>query len=656
MLLPGQSIWCILLPLCMSVCGLEISGDEVICSQGLSDCTMNKRNILVVEDNNAVNVQNLTPSIELCCRDSATCTLCLVIDIDINIHLDKVIEDEGHSGYEEEDYSGETERNSNASVTVCYYAVHTLPMCKKVEFTVNHTALTLQNQAKISVKITKPAGVSFSSQVFVYSTPPPPPREVVSPSLDEVCSQEWKERVEECHVPSLNCVIDQKMNWVELHFGRNKSPPSVCVQYEKNGICQIWNRTTIPLHSVTPCMCLQVWDEDDQRSMRTQSCPFINNTDSLQRSVWQNVSVFVSQGQMNNYHTMLSWNLSAPCRLGGEVWPCQKENSSCCREMKGFRQQLENGTWRQNSKGHWETIRVFEDIHVQLSTCVMVEVKGMGHELGPFCLKNSLLADDRSRWILLFVGVMLLVCLAVLMFYLLHDFVKKWAWSWHHGGFVKIGRKGHMVVLLSPPDVDDGVSESVCQLGSQLFNQGFSVSVDQWSRKEQCTMGPLPWLHSQLLQLKSLGGRVVLVLTRKALERAEEWTHGNKEVIKMKGDKGLPQICSPYSDVFTASLFLIQADKQLGRAGERFLLVKLDSHPSIDRRLPELFQGLPLFQLPSQIQALLSELTMGRTGRRSGRRTRTRWKWSAKTKKGQDQQKASHCKYVGPEKNLEQRL
>lgn len=213
-----------------------------------------------------------------------------------------------------------------------------------------------------------------------------------------------------------------------------------------------------------------------------------------------------------------------------------------------------------------------------------------------------------------------------------------------------------MVVLLSPPDEDDGVSESVCQLGSQLFNQGFSVSVDQWSRKEQCTMGPLPWLHSQLLQLKSLGGRVVLVLTRKALERAEEWTHGNKEVIKMKGDKGLPQICSPYSDVFTASLFLIQADKQLGRPGERFLLVKFDSHRSIDRRLPELFQGLPLFQLPSQIQALLSELTMGRTGRQSGRRTRTRWKWSAKTKKGQDQQKASHCKYVGPEKNLEQRL
>lgn len=210
----------------------------------------------------------------------------------------------------------------------------------------------------------------------------------------------------------------------------------------------------------------------------------------------------------------------------------------------------------------------------------------------------------------------------------------------------KVGRKHH-VVLLSPPDVDDGVSESVCRLGSLLCNQGFGVSVDQWSRKEQCTLGPLPWLHSQLLELNSQGGRVVLALTRKALERAEEWTRQHKEAIKTEGeDGGLPQMCSPYSDVFTASLCLIQADKQLGRARERFLLVKFDSHSSSDRSLPELLQGLPLFLLPSQTQALLSELTVGGTRRGSGRRR-------ARTKEGPDQQKALHCVYVGVEKHLE---
>lgn len=82
----------------------------------------------------------------------------------------------------------------------------------------------------------------------------------------------------------------------------------------------------------------------------------------------------------------------------------------------------------------------------------------MGYELGPFCYKNSeshfivteidagwsmiylakrdlglfyikgvlfvLLAADRWHWSVLVVGVMVLVCLTVLLFYLLHDFVK----------------------------------------------------------------------------------------------------------------------------------------------------------------------------------------------------------------------------------------
>ena len=63
------------------------------------------------------------------------------------------------------------------------------------------------------------------------------------------------------------------------------------------------------------------------------------------------MSVSVGQGQMNNYGTMLSWNISAPCRLTGEVWPCKKENS--CREISGYRQQLANGTWKQNSTEQW---------------------------------------------------------------------------------------------------------------------------------------------------------------------------------------------------------------------------------------------------------------------------------------------------------------
>ncbi|XP_040060997.2 uncharacterized protein LOC120835809 isoform X1 [Gasterosteus aculeatus] len=636
MFLPGWSFWCVLFTL--SHWALATSGyasHEVMCLQGLSDCTIEDTMLLAPEKND-VAVRNLNPYFKLCCRDGAQCALCLVMDAGIDFKPDNDTGGEDHSGYDEEDYSEETVRNPRASVTLCYSPVSVMPSCKKVEFTVNHEALTQRDWAKFTVVIKKPAGVSFSTHVTVYSSKPTHlSREIDAPSLNEVCSQELQERVEQCRVPRLISVINQKMSWVELKLAdTNESLPSVCVQYEKNGTCLEWNRRPIPLYSVTPCMCFQVLNTKDELR-RPQICPFVN-TDSLRGNVWQNVSVSMRLGQVNNAHSMLRWNLSAPCRLEGEVWLCHNELP--CREVEGFRQQLATSTWRQNSQGQWVKKGVFDKIKIHLSPCVMVKLEGK--VLGPFCLENT----GRWRWSLLVVGLMLLVFLTVLAFYFLHDVVKEWVWSCRHGGFVKISNKGH-VVLLSPPDVDDSVSESVCQLGAQLRNRGFNVLVDQCSRKEQCNLGPLPWLHGQLMEMNRRGGTFVLVLTHAALNRAEERAQRSKEVVKTTGDHtGLPEIISPYSDVFVASLSLIQADKQLGRAGEHFLLVTLGSHPKGDRRLPELLRGLPLFQLPSQTKALLHELTVGSSARGSGRRTWTGWEWITSGGRTKISQKASYSK------------
>ncbi|KAM8917207.1 uncharacterized protein il17rc isoform 2-T2 [Spinachia spinachia] len=603
---PGWSFWCVLVTLPGALATSGHAGHEVICLQGLSDCTIEDM-MLLSPRNDDVAVRNLKPYFKLCCRDGALCALCLVIDTEIDF--------------------------KPASVTLCYSAASVMPTCKRVEFIGIYGSLTQKEWPKFRVVIREPAGVSFSTYVIVFSSEPAHlSREVEAPSLDEVCSQEQRERVQQCRVPRLSSVINQTMNWVELKLSdTNESLPSVCVQYEKNGKCLEWNRRPIPLYSVTPCMCLQVWNEGELG--RSLSCPFVN-TDVLQRNVWQNVSVSMRLGQVSNHHSMLWWNLSAPCRLEGEVWPCHNDHT--CREMEGSRQQLANSTWGQNSKGLWEKKGVFEEIKSHLSPCVMVKLKGRRDVLGPFCEHTN-----RWRWSLLVVGLMLLVCLTVLAFYFLHDVVKEWVWSCRPGGFVKISKGGH-VVLLSPPDVDDSVSESVCQLGAQLRHRGFNVLVDQCSRKEQCNLGPLPWLHSQLMEMNSRGGTFVLVLTRASLNRAEEWAHWSKEGSKTKREHGT---VSPYSDVFTASLSIIQADKQLGRAAEHFLLVTLGSHPEGDRRLPELLRGLPMFQLPSQAKALLHELHVGRTVRGAGRRTWKGWEWitsgggTAKTS-----QKASYSK------------
>lgn len=178
------------------------------------------------------------------------------------------------------------------------------------------------------------------------------------------------------------------------------------------------------------------------------------------------------------------------------------------------------------------------------------------------------------------------------------------------------------MVLLSPPDEDVGVSKSVEQLGSFLCSQGFSVSVDRWSRSEQCSQGPLLWLYSQLQKMDSTGGRVILTLTQKTLERAEEWIHLNTE----EDAENPHRLMGPYTELFTTSLFIIHKLKMQGRAAERFVLVNFDSHKHMNMNLPELLRGLALFHLPSKTQSLLTELTVAETEVGPSRRTWIKWR------------------------------
>lgn len=178
------------------------------------------------------------------------------------------------------------------------------------------------------------------------------------------------------------------------------------------------------------------------------------------------------------------------------------------------------------------------------------------------------------------------------------------------------------MVLLYPPDDDKALPGLMCHLGSSLQALGFSVSLDLWSQAELGALGPVPWLHSRLDQLKRQGGKVVLVLTQAAWIRAEEWgARGWERNIPSKKDrdtedeagKGCPHSSSlPCADVFSASLSCILADYLQGRAGERFTLVQFESLPPEPlggfRPLPELFCGLHLYSLPSQSLGFLTEL------------------------------------------------
>ncbi|KAM6977258.1 interleukin-17 receptor C [Aplochiton taeniatus] len=197
-------------------------------------------------------------------------------------------------------------------------------------------------------------------------------------------------------------------------------------------------------------------------------------------------------------------------------------------------------------------------------------------------------------------------------------------WGWLKEDDIKGAVGGGHMVLLYVPDEDQALPGLVCRLGSSLQALGFSVSVDLWSQDELNVLGPVPWLHSRLDQLKRQGGRVVLVLTQAAWGRAEEWGHRgwgrrdrDQEAEEKESERGF-HTSSLYLDVFSASLSCILADYLQGRAGERFVLVQFESLPpqpaGCSPPLPELFRGLPLFSLPSQSLAFLTELAAGGYG------------------------------------------
>ncbi|KAM4582852.1 uncharacterized protein il17rc isoform 1-T2 [Fundulus diaphanus] len=610
MFFPKWTLWWIFSILFSSVCGLEFiesNSDAVFCPQAFTDCTIEDA---IYNGEDTVDV-SFEASFSLCCKTKSDCGLCLVVESEVSIPVDNEVDKESHSGTDEEE--DEYTRNEKSSMTVCYqHVASNLPTCKKVEFTVNYTTLELnytthQSTNKISIVITDV--FHFSSQIDVYPNKLNFQRQrLVAPSKEDACSQELQpQNIPMCPVSAFKFNPIYKEDYIELQIvGNTEIHTSMCTKYEKNGHCRRLTQTTIPLYSVAHCMCIQAWDESDEISIRSQICPFERTglPSHLQNPTWKNVSVNVRLTQLNDGSAVLLWNLTAPCRLDGEVSLHGKPGIP-----KGGNERKQRfaavSQWKQNSEDLWERQGAFQNVDERISQCVMVKINGTHQEFGPFCAVDN----GRWHWTLLVVGIMLLVCLTTLMIYFLRDYVKKWVWSWRHGGFVKIGRKGH-VVLLSPPDVDNAVSEMVCQLGSKLCCQGFSVSVDQWCRRDQCTMGPLPWLYSQLQKLDNMGGRVVLVITQKALQKTEEWTLLNND-----GEVRDPQLIrSPYSDLFTALLFIIYAHKKLGRAAQRFVLVKVDSHQTQshirDSRLPELLQGLPLFLLPSQAQSFTAELTV----------------------------------------------
>ncbi|XP_030632798.1 interleukin-17 receptor C [Chanos chanos] len=585
------------LSLSPTVLGSLFSCRNITCPQGLTNCVVED---IILPKSNPEGVRNLMVEPLSCCIDNRTCRPCLNISIQFDISsLSSLMPTDGEddpdgsyeaSGMDEEihssDLNSQESKHTLCSVTMSLTPAGSTPQYQRIEFTVAPTALKESNNTRW-LTLVECADMYFETelQISIGSFHKP----VILDKTKNVCSG-FSGTHMECDVPKLKVHIDQPKGVISLHpTGLN-----MCMK-QKQGYCRNWTSSngTIPVHSATPCQCFQVWRNGCL--YRSESCPFTNMSE-LWWNVWSNVSLSVALAKDNRGREVLNWNVTAPCRLEAELWPCQLgagPGRISCREVEGFRQSIHpNSTWNENRTGPW-TSGSFENINPNLPLCVKLKVNGMKGSLGPWCP----LETQRRHWSFFILIPLLVLCVAALGIYLL--------WDPHKGG------RGN-VLLLHSSDTDPKFRELVCCLGTALVNLGFHVSLDLWKKMELGSLGPGPWLHAQLDHLSSQGGKTLVVLTQSACERAESFCEHWKE----KKSTGNHEPSSIHSDVFAAALSHVLSARINGCAGQRFILVHFESHPLFPlwnrQKVLELFGELPFYQLPKDTQGLLAELSVGR--------------------------------------------
>ncbi|XP_076023143.1 interleukin-17 receptor C isoform X2 [Genypterus blacodes] len=627
----------LLWPLVLPAKTLEMTdrrAPQFSCSLSLTECNVTSDSIFsaaIPDPEETMDVMHVELKVILCCSDRKDCEPCLRIIMTIQVEDPNDTPEE--SG-EEEDMSATKQLSEGSSqyvlpeptglVKVCLSFPGSIERCKALQFRPRYSLQ--EQQPAHELLLTEKVEFGSPVVVIVYAHTVKM-HNITIPSLEEVCSLNLDGTVTECDAPKLRTVTDHKRNAVVLQLDNTDTNKEVlmCQMFwnEMPGRFVDWPRgqreKNISLNSVAPCLCFQVWWKG--KSLRRIYCPFKNQQEVLER-MQHNVSVSMKEVQEREGSTVLSWNVTAPCRLEAEVWLCQKKDAvGQCEEVTGSRQRLHNHVHadRRAPRHKHRTGEFNVSSHPLL--CVQMKVHGMLSYLEPHCPFTI----SRWRWSLPILIGLLLMSLAVLGAYFVQGVLRGYMWRWLKEEDVKGAVGGGHVLLLYQPDGDQVLSGLLCRLGTSLQALGFSVSLDLWSQAELGALGPVPWLHSRLDRLKRQGGKVVLVLTKAAWTKAQEWGNQswerysfadrNRDIEEERAEK--PCSASPKCvDVFSASLSCILADYLQGRAGERFMLVQFESLPPEPpggcRALPELFRGLHVYSLPSQSLGFLTELAGAR--------------------------------------------
>ncbi|KAF7693488.1 hypothetical protein HF521_008804 [Silurus meridionalis] len=539
---------------------------------------VNENRVVPPPDSGPIEVLAFVLEPALCCPTTQTCKPCLLTHITLKILVD-----------DDDDVSGDTHKDSEdeespAALTLCYLSAPNLSSCKRIRFLVKSDAWKNKEKQKITVVLYDGVFLGSSVNVSLNRTS----QVVHIPQNKSVCPSS------ECQPLRIVPEIDESRGVVELK-AEDKASLLICMKRKGMTSC-LPSDWTIPLHSVTHCIC-----------------PFDNHT-GIRINAIRNVSTSVGLTETNEGPPALSWNLSAPCRLEVEVWPCQMAvtQGGGCSEVLGFRR---NATkWEENkstlwTSGDFQNFTTTDNLHL----CVMFKVNG--ELLEP--------VSHRGRWSSMIFVVVLVSFLLTVGVFVFRKRIKEWLSN--SNPTVQSGGRGE-VLLVHSSGSDPSLSDTACWFATWLSELGFSVSLDLWNRATVNAMGPIPWLHSQLQRIQKCSGKILVLLSHDAMLRAEA-CYESWHVGMYREDSKLNR--KPWhwnNDVFSSAINSLISARIQGGATEHFALVQMGSEELI---LPELFEGLKIFHLPSESQRLLADLHTSHLRGFGPRLKRFLWTWRA---------------------------
>ncbi|XP_030061937.1 interleukin-17 receptor C isoform X2 [Microcaecilia unicolor] len=417
------------------------------------------------------------------------------------------------------------------------------------------------------------------------------------------------------------------------------------------------NNYNISHSDIVPCLCIEAWWMDIQDAPRQYRCPFLNHTE-YEENIWKK-STLTSEVE----GTMLIWTFTALCSVVGEIALCW--NSSLdfqCQEIPHSRQKILNvpqelepliqhpalcvQVWREGkvwltqcphenahetklegSRDGWgrnnvlvmvnnSSVSNFSICILESGSCVSLLNSKTNLRKAAF-LERQLLQDslsDKCKTVwsphenksiavllcpldkymrkrsTLAVPICILIAFCVLLLLLL--------WREKLKGFVS----GRRVLILYSPD-HAAFEWLVGNFASALQNLQFKVTVDLWYRSKISAIGPMGWFHSQRLEILEQNGIIILLFSKRALDRCTEWLQ------LRDGTQSLfPE--EPHT-TFDVSLNCV-IPAVLERVASRHYVIAYFQELFCEKDIPPIFQSVPVFSLPSQLNQFLVAVAGGR--------------------------------------------